>query len=107
MSGSLLTTPDLTTTYLGLPLRSPLVVGAALPLSEHVEQLQELEACGAAAVVLHSLFEEQIEQEQLALHWHASQGEESYGEALSYLPQGAVVHEGPDTYLRLIEQARR
>ncbi|QVL52316.1 MAG: dihydroorotate dehydrogenase-like protein [Cyanobium sp. M30B3] len=102
-----LTTPDLTTTYLGLSLRSPLVVGAALPLSEHVEQLLELEEHGAAAVVLHSLFEEQIEQEQLALHWHASQGEESYGEALSYLPQGAVVHEGPDTYLRLIERARR
>lgn len=106
MSGSL-PTPDLTTTYLGLPLRSPLVVGAALPLSEHVEQLLVLEEHGAAAVVLHSLFEEQIEQEQLALHWHASQGEESYGEALSYLPHGAAVHEGPDSYLSLIERARR
>jgi dihydroorotate dehydrogenase (fumarate) len=101
-----LTIPDLGTTYLGLPLHSPLVVGAALPLSEHVEQLRELEDQGAAAVVLHSLFEEQIEQEQLALHWHASQGEESYGEALSYLPQAAAVHGGCDAYLRLIEQAR-
>jgi dihydroorotate dehydrogenase (fumarate) len=102
-----LTKPDLGTTWLGLSLRSPLVVGAALPLSEHVEQLVELEAQGAAAVVLHSLFEEQIEQEQMALYWHASQGEESYGEALSYLPQGAAVHGGADSYLRLVEQARR
>jgi len=102
-----ITKPDLGTTWLGLSLRSPLVVGAALPLSEHVEQLVDLEAQGAAAVVLHSLFEEQIEQEQMALYWHASQGEESYGEALSYLPQGAVVHGGADNYLRLVEQARR
>jgi dihydroorotate dehydrogenase (fumarate) len=99
-------TPDLGTTWLGLPLRSPLVVGAALPLSEHLELLQTLQEHGAAAVVLHSLFEEQITQEQLALHWHACQGEESTGEALSYLPRGAGVHEGPDGYLRLIEQAR-
>jgi dihydroorotate dehydrogenase (fumarate) len=102
-----ITKPDLGTSWLGLSLRSPLVVGAALPLSEHVEQLVDLEAQGAAAVVLHSLFEEQIEQEQMALYWHASQGEESYGEALSYLPQGAAVHGGADTYLRLVEQARR
>jgi dihydroorotate dehydrogenase (fumarate) len=102
-----ITKPDLGTTWLGLSLRSPLVVGAALPLSEHVEQLVDLEAQGAAAVVLYSLFEEQIEQEQMALYWHASQGEESYGEALSYLPQGAAVHGGGDTYLRLVEQARR
>nr|MCU0529848.1 dihydroorotate dehydrogenase-like protein [Cyanobium sp. Prado107] len=101
------TAVDLSTTYLGLPLRTPLVVGAAWPLSEHVEQLQELERQGAAAIVLHSLFEEQIEQEQLDLHWHASHGAESYGEALSYLPDTAVLHEGQELYLRLIEQARR
>ncbi|MGL6135434.1 MAG: dihydroorotate dehydrogenase-like protein, partial [Prochlorococcaceae cyanobacterium] len=94
-------------TYLGLPLRTPLVVGAAWPLSEHVEQLQELERHGASAIVLHSLFEEQIEQEQLDLNWHASHGAESYGEALSYLPDTAVLHQGQDLYLRLIEQARR
>ncbi len=100
-------TPDLRTTYLGLPLRSPLVVGAALPLSEHPEQLRQLEQHGAAAIVLHSLFEEQIEQEQLALYWHGSHGADSYGEALSYLPAGAAVHGGADAYLRLVEQARR
>ena len=99
--------PDLATSWLGLPLRSPLVVGAALPLSEHPQQLRTLEDHGAAAVVLHSLFEEQIEREQLALHWHASQGAESSPEALSYLPLAAAAHGGCDAYLRLIEQARR
>ena len=99
--------PDLSTSYLGLPLRSPVVVGAAGPLSESVDQLEALERCGAAAIVLHSLFEEQIEREQLALHWHLQQGAESYGEALSYLPEQAASHSGADDYLRLIEQARQ
>ena len=97
---------DLTTTYLGLTLRSPLVVGAAAPLSEDPDQIRALEDAGAAAVVLHSLFEEQIEQEQLHLHHSALTGAESYGEALSYLPEAALVHEGHELYLRHIEQAR-
>jgi dihydroorotate dehydrogenase (fumarate) len=70
-------TPDLSTTYLGLPLRSPLVVGAAAPLSEELVQLQALERAGAAAIVLHSLFEEQIEQEQLDLHRRLGQLEQA------------------------------
>ncbi len=98
---------DLSTTYLGLRLRSPLVVGAAAPLSEHLDQLQALENAGAAAVVLHSLFEEQIEQEQLDLQHHAIQGAESYGEAISYLPEPSVFHLGHELYLRQIEQARQ
>ena len=65
---------DLSTTYLGLSLRSPLVVGAAAPLSEDPDQIRALEDAGAAAVVLHSLFEEQIEQEQLHLHHSALAG---------------------------------
>ena len=97
---------DLATTYLGLRLRSPLVVGAAAPLSEDLERLQALEQAGAAAVVLHSLFEEQIEQEQLNLHHSALAGAESYGEALSYLPDASLVHGGHELYLRHIEQAR-
>jgi dihydroorotate dehydrogenase (fumarate) len=99
--------PDLATTWLGLPLRTPLVVGAAGPLSEDLEQLLALERAGAAAVVLHSLFEEDIEAEQLDLHWHAMAGAESYGEALSYLPESLLRHEGADPYLRQLEQARR
>jgi dihydroorotate dehydrogenase (fumarate) len=54
--------PDLSTTWLGLSLRSPLVVGAAAPLSEDLANLRRLEEAGAAAIVLHSLFEEQLEQ---------------------------------------------
>ena len=97
---------DLSTTYLGLKLRSPLVVGAAAPLTEDLDQLKALEDAGAAAVVLHSLFEEQIEQEQLDLHHCAMAGAESYGEALSYLPEPSLFHVGHELYLRHIEQAR-
>ena len=98
-------TPDLATTYLGLPLRSPLVVGAAAPLSDDLAQLQALERAGAAAIVLHSLFEEQIEQEQLDLYHRLGQGAESYGEALSYVQEPSIFHGGEDLYLRHLEQA--
>jgi dihydroorotate dehydrogenase (fumarate) len=97
---------DLSTSYLGLQLRSPLVVGAAAPLTEDLDQLKAMEEAGAAAVVLHSLFEEQIEQEQLDLHHCAMAGAESYGEALSYLPEPSLFHVGHELYLRHIEQAR-
>ena len=55
---------DLTTTYLGLTLSSPLVVGAAAPLTEDIDQIKRMEDAGAAAVVLHSFFEEQLRQER-------------------------------------------
>jgi dihydroorotate dehydrogenase (fumarate) len=100
-------TPDLSTSWLGLPLRTPLVVGAAAPLSDDPDRLVELERAGAAAIVLHSLFEEDIEAEQLDLHWYAMAGAESYGESLSYLPEGSLRHEGSDLYLRHLEEARR
>jgi dihydroorotate dehydrogenase (fumarate) len=98
--------PDLSTTWLGLPLRSPLVVGAAAPLSEDPAQLLQLEEAGAAAIVLHSLFEEQLEQEQLNLHHLSLQGSESYGESLSYVPDASLFHVGTGLYLRHLEQAR-
>ena len=98
--------PDLSVTYLGLELRSPLVVGAAAPLSEDIDQLLRLEEAGAAAVVLHSLFEEQIERDQLELHRVTLQGADSYGEALSYFPEPSIFHVGHDLYLRHLEQAR-
>ncbi|MFM7395292.1 MAG: hypothetical protein ACKO22_13230 [Cyanobium sp.] len=100
------TLPDLSTTWLGLPLRSPLVVGAAAPLSEDLDDLLRLEEAGAAAVVLHSLFEEQIEHDQLELWRVAMQGSDSYGEALSYFPEPSIFHVGHDLYLRHLEQAR-
>ena len=98
--------PDLSTTWLGLPLRTPLVVGAAAPLSEDPAQLQRLEVAGAAAIVFHSLFEEQLEREQLNLHHLSLVGSESYGESLSYVPQGPLFHVGSELYLRHLERAR-
>jgi len=98
--------PDLSVRYLGLELRSPLVVGAAAPLSHDLERLIALEDAGAAAVVLHSLFEEQIERDQLALHRLALQGADSYGEALSYLPDSCLVHGGHRIYLEEVSRAR-
>ena len=98
--------PDLSCRWLGLPLQHPLVVGACGPLSEDMTQLRELERCGAAAIVLHSLFEEQIAEEQIAFHQRALQGSETYGEALSYLPDPHWFCGGEELYLRLIEQAR-
>ncbi len=65
---------NLSTTYLGLQLRSPLVVGAAAPLTEDIDNIKRMEDAGAAAVVLHSLFEEQLSQEQFELHHHLEYG---------------------------------
>jgi dihydroorotate dehydrogenase (fumarate) len=101
-----MTHPDLSTSWLGLPLRNPLLVGACAPLSEDLDDLLRLEEAGAAAVVLHSLFEEQIERDQLEL-WRVSiQGSHSYAEALDYFPEPCLIHGGPDVYLRHLEQAR-
>jgi dihydroorotate dehydrogenase (fumarate) len=101
-----MTLPDLSTSWLGLPLRSPLLVGACAPLSEGLDDLLRLEEAGAAGVVLHSLFEEQIERDQLEL-WRVSiQGSNSYGESLDYFPEPSLFHVGHDLYLRHIEQAR-
>ncbi|MFM1799663.1 MAG: hypothetical protein RLZZ117_1941 [Cyanobacteriota bacterium] len=98
--------PDLSTTWLGLPLRSPLVVGAAAPLSDDLATLQRLEEAGAAAIVFHSLFEEQLEQEQLNLHHLSLVGSDSHPESLSQVPQASLVHGGSELYLRHLEQAR-
>ncbi|QPN58704.1 dihydroorotate dehydrogenase-like protein [Synechococcus sp. CBW1002] len=99
--------PDLSTTYLGLELRSPLVVGAARPLSEDPDVLLALERAGAGAIVLHSLFQEEIEQQQLDLHRHLLLGSDSYGEALSYVPEVAISHDGDALYLRHLDWARQ
>jgi dihydroorotate dehydrogenase (fumarate) len=98
--------PDLSCRWLGLPLRNPLVVGACASLGDDLAGLVELERCGAAAVVLPSLFEEQLVQEQLAFHHRALQGSDSVAESLSYLPEPHWFCVGPDAYLRHLEQAR-
>jgi dihydroorotate dehydrogenase (fumarate) len=98
--------PDLTTTFLGLELQNPLVV-AASPLGRDVERLLRLEEAGAAAVVLPSLFEEQIDHESYQAHAVMEHGAESFAEALSYLPEMTAYNTGPEEYLKLVRRARR
>lgn len=97
---------DLTTTYLGYKLRSPLVASAS-PLSETVDGIKRLEDAGAGAVVLFSLFEEQLRLEQLAFDHHLSYGTESFPEALSYFPQPREYKATSDSYLELIRKAKK
>jgi dihydroorotate dehydrogenase (fumarate) len=97
---------DLSTTYLGLQLAHPLVASAS-PLCESTENLLRLEQAGAAAVVLPSLFEEQIEHEEQELSRLQDFGTNSFPEALDYFPELADYNLGTDRYLRLIEDARR
>lgn len=96
---------DLTTTYLGMRLRTPLVPSAS-PLTEEIDNIKRMEDNGAAAVVLHSLFEEQLRMESEALDYHLTRGTESYAEALTYFPQVQQFHLGPDEYLNLIRKAK-
>ena len=93
---------DLTTTYLGMTLKSPLVVGSCAPLTEDIDNIKRMEDAGAAAVVLHSFFEEQLRREQLELHHHLTYGTESFAEALSYFPEPEIFHIGSEEYLERI-----
>ncbi len=93
--------PDLSTSYLGLPLQSPFVVGAS-PLSDNIENLAALERAGAGAVVMHSLFEEQLTRESAAASSLTEMTENSYGEALSYFPSSSDYTLGPEEYLEQI-----
>lgn len=97
---------DLTTRYLGLTLRSP-IVAAASPLSQRLESVQRLEEAGVAAVVMYSLFEEQIIQTSLELDHLLSHGAESYAEALSYLPESGRYSAGPERYLEQLGRLKR
>jgi dihydroorotate dehydrogenase (fumarate) len=96
---------DLSTTYLGLSLKNPLVV-SAFPLCEDVDNIRRMEDAGAAAVVLHSLFEEQIDFESQHLDRFLSHGTESFAESLSYFPTLADYKLGPDEYLKHIRRTK-
>ena len=96
---------DLTTNYLGMQLRTPLVPSAS-PLSQEVSSIRRMEDAGAAAVVLYSLFEEQLRQESLELDHHLSAGTESFAESLSYFPQASEYRLGPEGYLEHIRKAK-
>lgn len=94
---------ELTTTYLGLSLKHPLIVGAS-PLGDDLDTARRLEDAGAAALVMRSLFEEQIHAEQLAAHRHLDWHGEAYAEATSFFPATMAFALTTDAYL---EQLRR
>ena len=96
---------DLTTKYLGLGLKNPLVVSAC-PLSEKLDSLKRLEEAGAAAVVLYSLFEEQIEHEEVELAEARQRGAEAYAEHSEWFPELDNYRLGPRSYLEHIEKAK-
>ncbi len=97
---------DLTTTYLGMELRTPLVASAS-PLSQEIDSIRRLADAGASAVVLYSLFEEQLRQEEIELEHRLDAGTHSSAEAISYLPQPDEFRLGPDGYLKHIQRAKR
>ncbi|MGA8660474.1 MAG: dihydroorotate dehydrogenase-like protein [Chthoniobacterales bacterium] len=96
---------NLKTTYLGIRLRTPLVPSAS-PLSDTVDDVRKMEDAGAAAVVLHSIFQEQITADRYALHHHLTHGTESFAESLTYFPEPHEIKVGPESYLQLIESAK-
>lgn len=97
---------DLTTNYLGLELKNPIVPSAG-PLSRELDNIKLMEDSGAAAVVMYSLFEEQIEHESLELYHHTSYHTESYAESLSYFPETVEFKVGPEEYLEQIRKAKQ
>lgn len=96
---------DLSTQYLGLKLRTPLVASAS-PLSHELDSIRRLEDAGASAVVLYSLFEEQIRQEALQLEHNLEAGTESFAESLTYLPRMHEFYSGPEEYLEHIVKVK-
>ncbi len=96
---------DLSTRYLGLTLRSPLVPSAS-PLADELDNIKRMEEAGAAAVVLPSLFEEQLHNEAAELQYHLTHGTESFAEALTYFPEPESFALGPEGYLDHIRKAK-
>ena len=97
---------DLRTRYLGLELQHPIVASAS-PLTSSIDSLKRLQAAGVAAVVLPSLFEEQIEHEEMAAHNLMLYGAELSPEASGFFPEMQHYRTGPDQYLKLIEDAKK
>ncbi len=92
---------DLSTTYLGLHLKNPLVASAS-PLSKRIDRARKLEEAGISAIVMYSLFEEQIIHESLELDHYLTRGTDSFAEALSYLPDGGLYSISPEKYLNQV-----
>jgi dihydroorotate dehydrogenase (fumarate) len=96
---------DLKTTYLGLELKSPLVASASA-LSKKLDNIKLMEDAGLGAVVLYSLFEEEIIHDSLALDYFLTRGTESFAEAITYFPELPAYNTGPENYLKLIRRAK-
>jgi dihydroorotate dehydrogenase (fumarate) len=96
---------DLTSKYLGLKLKNPLVASAS-PLSKKIDNVKKLEVAGVSAVVMYSLFEEQITHESNALDYFLNRGSESFAEAVTYFPEMESYNIGPDSYLNLISKIK-
>ena len=96
---------SLSTKYLGLTLKNPIVASSS-PLSHNVDSIRRLEDAGASAVVMYSLFEEQINIDSFNLDYFLSHGINSYAESLSYFPEMEDYNVSPDAYMNLIRQAK-
>lgn len=96
---------DLTTNYLGISLKNPFMASSS-PLTQRVETALQLEEAGAAAIVMPSLFEEQIIQESLKLQADLERGAEEFAEALSYLPDYGQYSIGPETYVDNVKKIK-
>lgn len=97
---------DLSTTYLGMKLKSPIVASAS-PLSKKVEHVQRMEEAGIAAVVMYSLFEEQIIHESLELDHYLNRGANAFAEAMSYLPEAGTYSLLPEKYLENLTKLKK
>jgi dihydroorotate dehydrogenase (fumarate) len=95
---------DLSTTYLGMKLKNPIVASAS-PLSRSMDSMHRLEDAGVSAIVMHSLFEEQVTNEAESLAFYKSYGTESYAEALTYFPDTGDYQFAPEEYLELVAKA--
>lgn len=96
---------ELSTTYLGMKLKNPLVASAS-PLSQKVDTVIDLEQAGISAVVMYSLFEEQIIQESLKLDEDLSRGAHAFAEAMEYLPDYGMYSVGPGRYLNQVRKIK-
>ena len=97
---------DLSTTYLGLHLKNPLVASAS-PLSKQLETARQLDEAGVSAIVMYSLFEEQIIQDSLKLHRDLERGSYMYAEALGQLPDYGMYSIGPESYLEHLRRVKQ
>ncbi len=97
---------DLSTKYLGMNLKNPVVVSSS-PLQQSLDNIRRMEDAGAAAVVMHSLFEEQIDVESRELNRWLNHGTETYAESLSYLPDMDRYNLGPEGYLEHLARAKK